>query len=260
MRSLTRLLGVGLCVLSLTSAAAATAAAATAEAGDNCTTYYAGQRNPPATAQRWCNEGSYFTFSSRWNAGREVRLFYRCAGNKSNPAIVLGHGWPTSSFDFQDLSALLEPHLYVCSLDYAGHGFSDKPANTTDAPYAYHIRDHAQALYDLVTGELGLAKFAYLTHDEGSSVGFRFLQMLEERAAAGKQAPFALTHHFVLDGSIYLPMANITKSQEDLLSNATGPGIQKLVPPAVFAAGLGAKVYTPKLSVGQVAGRAPPSR
>ena len=112
---------------------------------------------------------------------------------------MLGHGWPISSYDFQDLSALLEPHLYVCSLDYAGHDFSDKPINTTTSPYAYHIRDHAQAVYDFVL-ERQLRSFAYLTHDMGSSVGFRFLQLLEEIVAAGATVPFELTHHFVLDG------------------------------------------------------------
>ena len=89
-------------------------------------------------------------------------------------------------------------------------GAGDKPP----APFRYHITDHAYAVYELMaTINKGLTSFVYLTHDEGSSVGFRLLELLEEKAAAGTPAPFGLTHHFVLDGSIYLPAASITNAR-----------------------------------------------
>jgi len=37
------------------------------------------------------------------------------------------HGWPTSSSDFQELSAALSSDFFVCALDTPGYGFSDKP-------------------------------------------------------------------------------------------------------------------------------------
>ena len=214
---------------------------------DDCKSYYASQSfvSDVSAPKQWCNEGSYFAWRSPSNGGREVNVFYRCAGDSGKPAIVLGHGWPTSSYDFQDLSALLEPHLYVCAVDYVGHGFSDKPANLSDAPYQYRIMDHAQLIHDLAV-RLKLERFSYLTHDEGSSVGFALLQLLEGAAAAGAAAPFELTHHFILDGSIYRPAANITASQERLLSNETGPAAQERLTPSELALGLGAAVYTPR--------------
>jgi pimeloyl-ACP methyl ester carboxylesterase len=147
----------------------------------------------------------------------------------------MGHGWPTSSWDFQGLSQLLELHLQVCTVDYVGAGFSEKPA----APFKYHIEDHAQAILALAK-DRGLKKFSYLTHDEGSSVGFRVLQILQEQA---QSPPFELTHHFVLDGSIYLPLANLTDGQKLLLSNVTGPATQRLMDPAVLALDMSKKVW-----------------
>ena len=216
--------------------------------GGNCSAYYSSLVPARVDAQRWCDEGSYFTFASPANGGAEVQLFGRCSeAGSSKPTIVLGHGWPTSSFDFQALAALLEPSMRVCSLDYVGAGFSDKPP----APFRYHIADHAAAVFDFVTRVHGLQRFAYLTHDEGSSVGLAFLELLEQKAAAGVPAPFEISHHFVLDGSIYLPAANITKMQDALLSNITGPALQKTIVPAELALGLAHKCYTPPLTLAQ---------
>ena len=216
--------------------------------GGNCSAFYSSLVPARVDAQRWCEEGSYFTFASPANAGAEVQLFGRCSqASTSKLTIVLGHGWPTSSFDFQALAALLEPSLRVCSLDYVGAGFSDKPP----APFRYHIADHAAAIYHFVTVVHGLQRFAYLTHDEGSSVGLAFLQLLEQKAAAGTPAPFEIVHHFVLDGSIYLPAANITPAQVALLSNTTGPAMQKAIEPSELALGLGHTCYTPPLTLAQ---------
>jgi pimeloyl-ACP methyl ester carboxylesterase len=232
----------------ITTSSPASASTGAKGSSGNCSTYFASLKSPPADAQRWCNEGSYFTFASPTNAGRLVQLFWRCAGDVRKPTIVLGHGYPTSSFDFLALSALLEPFLRVCSVDYVGHGFSDKPP----APFHYHIDDHAYAVYELITHiNRGVTRFVYLTHDEGSSVGFRFLQLLEEKTAAGTPAPFELTHHFVLDGSIYLPAASITDSQKRLLSNVTGPDAQAHKFASTLAIGIGHKLCTPPLTLAQ---------
>ena len=138
--------------------------AATADAAVNCSAYYAGIQDPDvATARKWCNEGTYFDFHSPANGGKIASLFTRCAGGGGGkPTIVMGHGWPTSSFDFQRMSALAEPHLRVCTVDYVGAGFSQKPA----APWRYHIDDHAHAIFQMAKF-WGLEDFSYLTHDEG---------------------------------------------------------------------------------------------
>ena len=58
----------------------------------------------------------------------------------------------------------------------------------------------------------------------------------------------SLTHHFVLDGSIYLELAHLTEIQKRLLSNTTGPTVQKLITPDLVASGMSIEVYTPHLN------------
>ena len=57
-----------------------------------------------------------------------VRLFYREAGDPSKPAIVLLHGFPSSSHHFHDLISRLADRFHVLAPDYPGMGYSDAPA------------------------------------------------------------------------------------------------------------------------------------
>src|SRR5579862_3154594 len=57
-----------------------------------------------------------------------LRLFYREAGDPSQPTIVLLHGFPTSSYSFHDLIPLLADRFHVIAPDYPGMGYSEAPA------------------------------------------------------------------------------------------------------------------------------------
>ena len=197
--------------------------------------------------KRWCSEGGYFTFTSPNNRNETAELFWRCGGDPSAFTIFLGHGWATSSYDFQHLAALLEPHLYVCSIDYVGAGFSDKPKS----PWRYHIDDHAQAVHDFLVWK-NLTQLAYYTHDEGSTVGLRLLQRMQDATAKGQPPAYHLVHHFLTDGSIYLPLAHLSKGQLDLLSNVTGPALQKVMFASVLAHNMGHNDFHPGLTAAQI--------
>lgn len=222
---------LGLLVLALSDIVSAT----------TCHEYYTSSSIKSEAARTWCNEGAYFTFSSKINSGKSVQIFYRCSGNRSNPALMLGHGWPTSSFDFHKLAALLDASFYVCALDYPGFGFSDKPR----VPYRYSIFEHADVIHDFVTRINPLKSFAYLTHDEGDSVGLQVLRIYE---ATRHPKAYTITHHFLLNGNVYLPLAHLTPFQKALLSNTTGPGMQRLIPGNVLAEGLARKMCSPPAS------------
>src|SRR5690606_25707441 len=56
-----------------------------------------------------------------------VKIFYREAGNRKNPSILLLHGFPTSSLMFKNLMATLSDKLHFIAPDYPGFGFSDFP-------------------------------------------------------------------------------------------------------------------------------------
>ena len=67
-------------------------------------------------AEAWYRAGEYFEWTSttRNNEGRRVQVFYRTVGSRANPALVILHGYPTSSFDFQ---AMIGNHIWYNYLD-----------------------------------------------------------------------------------------------------------------------------------------------
>jgi hypothetical protein len=99
----------------------------------------------------------------------------------------------------------------------------------------------------MVTEVVPLKDFVYLTHDEGDSVG---LQFLENYQTAKK--PYKITHHIMLNGSIYLPEADLTIMQKILLSDTFGPIFERFMSGYLLSVGLSFKVYHPSLSWSQV--------
>ena len=75
------------------------------------------------------------------------RLFYREAGPADAPAVVLLHGFPTSSFMFRDLIPLLADRYHVIAPDHLGFGLSDAPP-VDEFDYTF------DALADLTAGLL----------------------------------------------------------------------------------------------------------
>jgi pimeloyl-ACP methyl ester carboxylesterase len=97
------------------------------------------------------------------------RLFYREAGPLEGPALVLLHGFPTSSFMFRHLIPQLADRYRVIAPDHLGFGLSDAPS-VKDFDYTF------DALADL-TGrlltQLGVKRYAMYVHDCGAPVGWR---------------------------------------------------------------------------------------
>jgi pimeloyl-ACP methyl ester carboxylesterase len=97
------------------------------------------------------------------------RLFYREAGPKDAPAIVLLHGFPTSSFMFRDLIPLLADRYHVVAPDHLGFGHSDAPP-AAEFDYTF------DALTDLTEGlldQLGPDRYAIYVQDYGAPIGWR---------------------------------------------------------------------------------------
>ncbi len=55
------------------------------------------------------------------------KVFYREAGSKTAPAILLLHGFPTSSHMFRNLIPALSDRYHMVAPDLPGFGFSDAP-------------------------------------------------------------------------------------------------------------------------------------
>ncbi|UDY36403.1 alpha/beta fold hydrolase [Dermatobacter hominis] len=135
--------------------------------------------------------------------------------------LVVVHGFPTSSFDFAHLVDQLSDRRRVVLVDLPGFGLSDKP----DAPY--RVAGSADAVAS-VCDQLGLRRFALLSHDMGDTVVGELLA----RQLDGDW-DVDVTRRVVTNGSIYIEMAHLTDGQLMLLSMpderaARGPGPELL--------------------------------
>lgn len=103
-------------------------------------------------------------------AVRGLRIFYREAGPKTSPVIVLLHGFPSSSHMFRDLIPKLASKFHVIAPDYIGFGYSDAPEASQ---FEYTFDNLAAHIEELLFGTLGLTRFSIYVQDYGAPVGFR---------------------------------------------------------------------------------------
>lgn len=108
------------------------------------------------------------------------QVFYREAGEKASPTILLLHGFPTSSHMFRDLIPALADHYHLVAPDLPGFGFSDAPNPKT---FSYTF-DHLARVIDGFTQAIGLDRFAIYVFDYGAPVGFRLALAHPERIRA----------------------------------------------------------------------------
>jgi pimeloyl-ACP methyl ester carboxylesterase len=97
------------------------------------------------------------------------RLFYREAGPADAPAVVLLHGFPTSSYMFRDLIPQLANSYHVIAPDHLGFGFSDAPA-AADFDYTF---DALTSLTGHLLDQLGVDRYAIYVQDYGAPIGWR---------------------------------------------------------------------------------------
>ncbi|HLJ13383.1 MAG TPA: alpha/beta hydrolase [Bryobacteraceae bacterium] len=109
-----------------------------------------------------------------------LSIFYREAGPKDAPALLLLHGLPSSSRMFEPLFARLSDRYHLVAPDYPGFGHSDWPDPKT---FAYTF-DHYAELMNYFTEALGLRRYTLYMQDYGGPVGFRMLLAHPERVQA----------------------------------------------------------------------------
>lgn len=110
----------------------------------------------------------------------DVGVFYREAGPKDAPAIVLLHGFPSSSREFDTLIPLLATSYHLIAPDFPGFGQSDAPPLSS---YAYTFDNLARTINHLLE-QLKIKKYTFYLHDYGGPVGFRIISAHPERLHA----------------------------------------------------------------------------
>ena len=101
---------------------------------------------------------------------RGRKLFYREAGAKDSPTIVLLHGFPSSSHMFRDLIPQLAGKFHVIAPDYIGFGYSEAP---DVSEFEYTFDNLAAHVEDFLFNALGMKKFSIYVQDYGAPVGYR---------------------------------------------------------------------------------------
>ena len=112
----------------------------------------------------------------------DLDIFYREAGPKDAPTVLLLHGFPTSSQMFRNLIPALADKYHVVALDYPGFGHSAMPPREK---YAYTFDNLAKTV-DEFTEKLGLTKYALYVQDYGAPVGYRLALAHPERIKIGR--------------------------------------------------------------------------
>ncbi len=109
-----------------------------------------------------------------------VKVFYREAGPKDAPVLLLLHGFPTSSQMFRGLIPRLADRYHVIAPDYPGYGFSDMP----DRAKGVYTFDNYATLVEKLTDRLALSRYAIYMMDYGAPVGFRVATKRPDRVTA----------------------------------------------------------------------------
>src|SRR5580693_4380374 len=106
-----------------------------------------------------------------------LSIFYREAGPKDAPTLLLLHGLPSSSRMFEPLFARLSDRYHLIAPDYPGFGHSDWP---DPKKFAYTF-DHIAEVMNHFTEALGLSHYSLYMQDYGGPVGFRIILAHPER-------------------------------------------------------------------------------
>ncbi|HEV3198466.1 MAG TPA: alpha/beta hydrolase [Bryobacteraceae bacterium] len=110
----------------------------------------------------------------------DINIFYREAGSPSRPAVVLLHGFPSSSHMYRGLIPKLAERYRVIAADMPGFGYSDQPAAGKFAYTFAHLTD----VMDEFLSAIGVQKYSIYVMDYGSPVGFRLFVKHPERIQA----------------------------------------------------------------------------
>src|SRR3954465_10909710 len=124
--------------------------------------------------------GAYPVTYHRTKTVDGIKIFYREAGPKDAPVVLLLHGFPTSSHMFRNLIPALADRYHVIAPDYPGYGQSDMPPRTS---FKYTF-DRFGELVDGLLGQLGVERYAMYVMDYGAPVGWRLALKHPERITA----------------------------------------------------------------------------
>jgi pimeloyl-ACP methyl ester carboxylesterase len=109
-----------------------------------------------------------------------LTIFYREAGPRNAPTLLLLHGFPSSSRMFEPLLRRLSDRYHLIAPDYPGFGHSAWP----DPKQFSYTFDHIASVMESLTQALGVSRYIMYMQDYGGPVGFRMILAHPERVQA----------------------------------------------------------------------------
>ena len=109
-----------------------------------------------------------------------VNIFYREAGPKDAPTILLLHGYPTSSHMFRNLISDLSDRYHLLAPDYPGYGRSEQPP-MSEFEYSF---DNMAGIIEGFLDQLDVNKFSIYLMDYGAPIGYRVAAKYPEKVEA----------------------------------------------------------------------------
>ena len=107
-------------------------------------------------------------------------IFYREAGSRDNPTILLLHGFPTSSHMFRNLIPALADRFHLVAPDYPGYGNSSMPS-VNEFDYTF---DRLAEIVEKFITAIDLKKYSLYVMDYGAPIGYRIAAKYPERVQA----------------------------------------------------------------------------
>lgn len=176
-----------------------------------------------ARTDTWRRAGSRVELADR-------QIFARDQPGSGQPILLL-HGYPSSSYDWRHILALL-PNRRVTAFDFLGFGLSEKPR-----PYTYSLLGHADTVEAIVADRIS-EPVLLVAHDMGTSV----LTELLARDLEGR-LPFEIAAVLLFNGSIVIERASLTIGQK-ILRSPFGPLAARLTNERSFRAQF-ARIFSP---------------
>lgn len=171
-----------------------------------------------------------------WREALGQRMFLRQAG--AGEALLLIHGFPTASWDWQALWPALVGSRRLIAPDLLGLGRSAKPH-----PHQYRVMEQADLLVALLS-QLEVRRCHVLAHDYGDTVAQELLARQVDNTL-----PFALDSVVFLNGGLF-PETHRARPIQQLLRSPLGPLLARLTGKRAFAASL-RRVFGPESPPGE---------
>jgi pimeloyl-ACP methyl ester carboxylesterase len=174
----------------------------------------------------WRDTGAYFDH-------RGHRIFWREGGMLAAPPLLLIHGFPTASWDWEAVWPELAKRYRLLTLDMIGFGFSDKPTG-----YKYSILDQAD-IHESLLRERGVGSYHVLAHDYGDTVAQELLARGIEQGDRPKLASVCF-----LNGGLF-PETHHPVLIQKLLLSPFGPLVARLTKQKAVARNMG-RIFGPR--------------